>query len=177
MASDWILKLTCCFMATTHEPLHLDKRSFVERNIVDIPTRFIWIIIFFNEPFEYSDGGIFKLLRWVPNLHRWTWGHKLLYADRSSEDEQVLIRPLFSRNQKYEHGGRLKIKINILFYEDNSWTVALKQCKFCTSKYHRHTYEFYLNHCFLWRSFWIWWYFQILRLCWDKRWTTLCRIL
>jgi len=25
-------------MATTHEPLHLDKRSSVQRNMIDIPT-------------------------------------------------------------------------------------------------------------------------------------------
>jgi len=55
-------------MATTHEPLHLDKRSFVQWKIVDIPTSFILIIIFFNGPFEYGDGGIFKLLRWMQNL-------------------------------------------------------------------------------------------------------------
>jgi hypothetical protein len=49
-------------MATTHEPLHLDKRSFVQWKIFDIPTTFIWIKIFFKGPFEYGDGGIFKLL-------------------------------------------------------------------------------------------------------------------
>jgi hypothetical protein len=33
--------------------------------------------------------------------------------------------------KKYEHGGRLKVKINILFCGENSWTVALRQLKFC----------------------------------------------
>jgi hypothetical protein len=41
MAGGWYLKLTFCFMVTTHEPLHLDKRSFVQWKIVDIPTSFI----------------------------------------------------------------------------------------------------------------------------------------
>jgi hypothetical protein len=48
---------------TTSEPLHSDKRSFVQWKIVDMSTSFIWIIIFFNGPFEYGYGGIFKLLR------------------------------------------------------------------------------------------------------------------
>jgi hypothetical protein len=52
-------------MATPHEPLHLDKLSFEQWKIVDIPTSFMWIIILFNGPFEYGDGGIFKLLRWI----------------------------------------------------------------------------------------------------------------
>jgi hypothetical protein len=33
-------------------------------------------------------------------------------------------------NKKYEHGGRLKFKINILFYGDSSRTAALRQMKF-----------------------------------------------
>jgi hypothetical protein len=41
-------------MATTHEPLQLDKRK-----IVDMPTDFITITIFFNVPFGL--GGISKL--------------------------------------------------------------------------------------------------------------------
>jgi hypothetical protein len=39
----------------------------------------------------------------------------MLYADRTSEDEELLIR-----NQKYEYGGQLKVKIDILFYGNNS---------------------------------------------------------
>jgi hypothetical protein len=40
MAESWYLKLTFCFKATTHEPLHLNKWRFVEWKIVDIPTSF-----------------------------------------------------------------------------------------------------------------------------------------
>jgi hypothetical protein len=67
------------------------------------------------------------------------------------------------RIQKYEHGGRLKVKIHTLFYGENSWTVALRQMKFCTWKDHWHAHKFYLNHHFLWRNFWIWRYYQIMR--------------
>jgi hypothetical protein len=63
-----IFTINICFMATTYEPLHLDKRSFVLWKIMDIPTSFIWIIIFFNAPLGYGDGGIFKLQRWIQNL-------------------------------------------------------------------------------------------------------------
>jgi hypothetical protein len=51
-------KINIFFIVTTHEPLYLDKRSFVQENIMDIPTNFIRIIIFFNGPFEYGDGDI-----------------------------------------------------------------------------------------------------------------------
>jgi len=35
-------------------------------------------------------------------------------------------------------------------------------------KDHGHAYKFYLNHYLLWRSFWIWRWFHILRLWWKK---------
>jgi hypothetical protein len=42
-----------------------------------------------------------------------------LYANRSLEDEQLLVRPL-PRIQKYEYGGQFRVKIHILFYGCNS---------------------------------------------------------
>jgi hypothetical protein len=72
MAGGWKLQLTCCFMATTHEPLHLHKRSFAKRKIMDIPISFIWIIIFFNGAIEYGDGGIFRLLKRMQRLYQLT---------------------------------------------------------------------------------------------------------
>jgi hypothetical protein len=44
-------------METTHDLLHLDKRSLVQWNIVDVPTSFIWIISFFDGAFEYGGGS------------------------------------------------------------------------------------------------------------------------
>jgi hypothetical protein len=70
MAGSWNLKFTFCFMKTTHEPLNVDKWSLKLWKIMDIPTSFIWIIIFFGGVFEYNDGGIFKLLRWIQKLHQ-----------------------------------------------------------------------------------------------------------
>jgi hypothetical protein len=46
MPGGWYLKLTFCFMVTTHESLHLDEQSFEQWKMVDIPTSSIWIIIF-----------------------------------------------------------------------------------------------------------------------------------
>jgi hypothetical protein len=37
-----------------HESLHLDKWSFVQWKIMDIPESFIGIIIFFAGAFEYA---------------------------------------------------------------------------------------------------------------------------
>jgi hypothetical protein len=50
-------------MDRTPETLHLVKWSFVHLKIMDIPTSFIWVIIFFKGAFEY--GGISKLWSYV----------------------------------------------------------------------------------------------------------------
>jgi hypothetical protein len=62
-------------METTHEPLHSDKWSLVQLKIMDIPTIFVWIIIFFNRAFEHGDDRIFKLLWWMQKLYQWTQDH------------------------------------------------------------------------------------------------------
>jgi hypothetical protein len=56
----------------------------------------------------------------MQNLHHSTWDHEILYTDRYPKDEQLLIRPFFVKNKKYEHGGRLNVKIHGLFCGDNS---------------------------------------------------------
>jgi hypothetical protein len=56
----------------------------------------------------------------MQNLHQSTWDHKILYADRYLEDEQLLIRSLLRESEKYEHSGRLNVKTHILFYGENS---------------------------------------------------------
>jgi hypothetical protein len=53
------------------------------------------------------------------------------------------------RNKKYECGGRLKVKLHILFYGDNSWTVSFSQMKFGIVEDHGHTYKFYFIHYFI----------------------------
>jgi hypothetical protein len=45
------------------------------------------------------------------------------------------------KRQKYEHGKWVKVKINFLFYGDNSLNVALRRMTFGLVKDHRHTYE------------------------------------
>jgi hypothetical protein len=72
---------------------------------VHIPTIFILILIFFNRPFEYGNGGIFELLRWMQNLHQSTWDHKIVYADRSLENEQLLMRPLLLESKNTNMAG------------------------------------------------------------------------
>jgi hypothetical protein len=57
-------------METTKQPLQLDKRSLVKQKITEIPTSFLQITIFFNEAFQYGDGGIFKLLRQMQKLYQ-----------------------------------------------------------------------------------------------------------
>jgi glycogen debranching enzyme len=40
-----------------------------------------------------------KLLSWMQNFHQSTWNHETLYADRSSEDEQLLIRRVLRKTK------------------------------------------------------------------------------
>jgi hypothetical protein len=48
------------------------------------------------------------------------------------------------RKTKYKHGRQLNVILHVLFYENNSGTVALRQMKFCTVKDHGHSYKFHL---------------------------------
>jgi hypothetical protein len=61
----------------------------------------------------------FIFLKWKKNMKHSTWNQEVLYADRSLKVEQIL-RSFFVRNQKYEHGLRLKIDIRVLFNGENS---------------------------------------------------------
>jgi hypothetical protein len=47
-------------MVAAHIPLHLDKCGLVHKKIIDIPKSFIWIVILFDEGFEYDDGAKFR---------------------------------------------------------------------------------------------------------------------
>jgi len=42
-------------------------------------------------------------------------GPHILYANRSLEDEQLLISSLLRESKKYERGGRFKFKIHTSF--------------------------------------------------------------
>jgi hypothetical protein len=147
MADGLNLKLTFCFKLTTHEPLHIGKRSFVQWKIMDIPTSFISIITFFNGPFAYGNDGIFKLLMW---------------------------KTIFVRIQNTNMVGSWKLKFTFYFMERTHKLLHLYKWSFV------HWKIMDIHTSFIWIifwSFWIWRYFKILMLCWDKRWTTLCRIL
>jgi hypothetical protein len=65
-----------------------------------------------------------------------------LYADRSSKDEQLIIRSFVRKTKNTNVEGGLELKLTI----GNSGTVALRQLKFYRVKGHGHTYKFYLNH-------------------------------
>jgi hypothetical protein len=92
MAGHWTLKFTFFFYGDNSWTVAFRQAKFGILKIVDIHTSFI-LIIFFDGAFEYDDGGIFKLLKWMQKLHQSTWDHEMLYADRSSEEEQLLKKP------------------------------------------------------------------------------------
>jgi hypothetical protein len=45
--------------------------------------------------------------------------------------------------------SKWQLKVNILFYGDNAWTVAVSQMKFGAVEDHGHTYKFYFIHYFV----------------------------
>jgi hypothetical protein len=76
-------------MEITHEQLHLGKRSLVQLKISDMAINFAWINIFLTELLNTAMVGLSALLRWMQNLHQSTGHPEILYADRSSKDEQL----------------------------------------------------------------------------------------
>jgi hypothetical protein len=75
-----------------------------------MPTSFILIVIFCNGPFEYGDGRILKLLRWMQILHHSTYDHTVLYADRFLDYKHLLVRSCLreTKNIHMESGRMLK---------------------------------------------------------------------
>jgi hypothetical protein len=49
-------------MATTHEPLHLDKWRFVQWKSLDVTATYIWTITFFGVPFAYAMVRNFEVM-------------------------------------------------------------------------------------------------------------------
>jgi hypothetical protein len=82
---------------------------------VDKRTSFILITIFLNGAFEYGDGGILKLPRWIQNLHQSTWGHSISYAERSLNDEEILMRQLCEKPKTLTWRA-VKNEINIFYF-------------------------------------------------------------
>jgi hypothetical protein len=66
--------------------------------------------IFFILHLQPFKNDVFRLLKWMQNLHQSTWDHEILYADRFSKDEQLLVRPFLwkIKNTNVEGGIRLQ---------------------------------------------------------------------
>jgi hypothetical protein len=79
--------------------------------------------------FFHTDTPAFEFLRWMQNFQQSMWGHDILFQI-DLEGWTTLNKTIFVKNKKYEFGSRLKHKIHILFYGDNSWTITLRQMKF-----------------------------------------------
>jgi hypothetical protein len=96
----------------------------------------------------------FKLLRWMQNLNQSTCDHEILYTDTPLKDEQLLTRPFLwkMKNANVEVGWNLKL-VFLDMPTNCVWIIILFDEAL---KY---------SDC------------EILRLCWDKRRITLCRIM
>jgi hypothetical protein len=89
----------------------------------------------------------------------------------TSTNKQRLLRPLL-RKPKIRTWRAEKDKIHILFYGHNFWTIALREIRFSAIKHHGHTCKV-TESLFCLTKLSNWWWCEILRLCWDKLWTTL----
>jgi hypothetical protein len=64
----------------------------------------------------------------------------IIFKGWTTSNETIFVK----NKKKYEHGGRLNVKIHSLFCGDNSWTVALRQMNFGRVRDHGHTYKFWV---------------------------------
>jgi hypothetical protein len=56
-------------------------------------------VLFDPVPSTIPKWRTFKRPRWMQKLHQSTWDHEILYTDRSSNDEQLLIKPFLSQTK------------------------------------------------------------------------------
>jgi hypothetical protein len=74
---------------------------------------FLWNSV----PSTIPKWRTFILLRWMQNLLQLTWDHGILYTDRSSKDEQLLIRPILSKTKNTNMAAVWMLKFIIWFVE------------------------------------------------------------
>jgi hypothetical protein len=55
----------------------------------------------------------------VQNFHQSTWDYEIVYADRFSDDEQLLVTEFLWKTKNMNLGGG-EAKFYVLFYGDNS---------------------------------------------------------
>jgi hypothetical protein len=137
-----------------------------------VATSFVWIIIFLDGYFERGNRE-----RWMKNLLKSSWDHTILYADKSIEDKQLLVIPPLREYKSMNMASGWKIKFTFYFMEITQEQFHLVKWSFLYVEISWKYLQVSSNHYFLWPSFWTWRHFEFMRLCWDKRWTTLCRIL
>jgi hypothetical protein len=110
MAASWMLQFIVCFVETTHEPLHLDKWTFVLQKIMDMPTSLILIIILFEAVFKYDDGA--KFWGYVGKLNNVRKVGKLVLSRTSSFVMVIFSKPVtgasFGKTDGYIHSFLMK---------------------------------------------------------------------
>jgi len=125
----------------TYEPISIFWSNSVEGDLDAILLNSVSLTI--------QEWQTFKLLRWIQTYTSQRGAMKfceMIGLQRMNNFRETILW----KDTKYEHGGRLKFKIHILFYVGNSWSVALNQLKFGTVEDHAHAYRFYLNNYFDW---------------------------
>jgi hypothetical protein len=98
MAAVWMLKFIVCFVETTNEPLHLGKWTLVQKEIMDIPTSFIWIVVLFDTVFKYGDGKKF-------------WGYVVINAEQPCVEFCNFVQ--------------CHILVNYLTFAVNEWNIKI----------------------------------------------------
>jgi hypothetical protein len=74
----------------------------------------------------------------MQNLHQSTWDHEILYTDRSSNDEQLLMKPVLSETKNTNMAAIWMLKFIVCFVE-----ATHKPLHFGIVRDHGRTYKFY----------------------------------
>jgi hypothetical protein len=74
-------------------------------------------VLFNPIPSSIQKWRTFKLLRWMQNLHQSTWDHESLRTDRSSKDEQLIIRLFLSKTKNTKMAAVRMLKFIVGFVE------------------------------------------------------------
>jgi hypothetical protein len=109
------------------------RRNLVQWKIVDMPTIFFWMIVSFIRTFWVWRWWDFQTTEVNAKLAPGHVGPYNFACGQVFRGWTTFNKITFARIQKCERAVRLKVKIHGLFWGENSWTIALRHTKLCTT--------------------------------------------
>jgi hypothetical protein len=154
-------------MKTTHEPLHLDKRSLVQWKIMNyLSNYFLWQRLWIWRWWDFQTFYVYVKLA-LFNMGLWNFVCRQIFKWWTASNETT-----FAKDEKYEHGGWFNVKIHILcFMETSHEALHLGKGSFFTVKDHGYTWKFYYISLISVAELWIWQWFEMLKIYCDELWS------